>query len=189
MPQRRRLRSHLPGAAARRGWGTLPGRLGVLIVAGGASLGMLVCLLAGSDPGSVLGVPVVVATAAAVFAVEPAAVYVIIPVPALAYTAAALITGVVHDRADVASAMGAAVGGAQWIATGFLAMTAATVLAAAVTVARWPRGRAPGKDGPAGTGRGGHSRQRQLPGERRPSHRHRATGNPPGSDPGCSFAG
>jgi hypothetical protein len=128
----------LPGRAPRL-WGSRPGRLGVFLVIGCAALGSLVTMVARTEPGSALGVLVVAGTAAAALAVRPRAVYVIIPVPALAYVVAASIAGLVHDRAGDTSLTGLAVHVAQWIASGFLAMSVATLLAIAATAMRWPR--------------------------------------------------
>jgi hypothetical protein len=132
-------------------------------VIGSAAVGALVTAAAGSGPGLVLGLFVVAGTVAAALAVQPGAVYRIIPVPALSYLVAALLAGMVHDRANGTSSTALAVGAAQWIASGFLAMTAATILAIVITAARWP-GRSPGPRDPgdrppaAGAGR---SRRRQ----------------------------
>ena len=118
-------------------WGSLSGRSGVCIAAGGAALGALITVLAGTGPGPVLGVSLVTATLAAALAIQPRAVYRIIPVPALAYAATATVAGVIGDRVASASHTALAVGAAQWIASGFLPMTAATLLAIAVTAIRW----------------------------------------------------
>src|SRR5882757_779519 len=83
-------------------WGSLTGRSGVGIAAGGAALGALITVLAGTGPGPVLGVSLVAATLAAALAIQPRAVYRIIPVPPLAYGATATVAGVIGDR--VASA-------------------------------------------------------------------------------------
>lgn len=118
-------------------WGSLSGRSGVCIAAGGAALGALITVLAGTGPGPVLGVSLVTATLAAALAIQPRAVYRIIPVPALAYAATATVAGVIGDRVASASHTALAVGAAQWIASGFLPMTTATLLAIAVTAIRW----------------------------------------------------
>jgi hypothetical protein len=118
-------------------WGSLTGRGGVCIVLGGAALGALITALAGTGPGPVLGVSLVAATLAAALAIQPRAVYRIIPVPALAYAATATVAWVIGDRAASASYTALAVSAAQWIASGFLPMTAATLLAIAVTAIRW----------------------------------------------------
>ena len=120
-------------------WGSRPGRLGVVVVIGCAALGTLVTVVAGTDPGPVLGAAVVAGTAAAAVAVRPRSVYLIIPVPALAYVAGATVAGLIHDRADDTSLTGLAVHAAQWIASGFVAMSIATLLAIAATAVRRPR--------------------------------------------------
>ena len=118
-------------------WGSLTGRSGVCIVLVGAALGALITVLADTGPGPVLGVSLVAATLAAALAIQPRAVYRIIPVPALAYAATATVAGVIGDRVASASHTALAVGAAQWIASGFLPMTTATLLAIAVTAIRW----------------------------------------------------
>ncbi len=168
-PARRRP----PPTPAPRRWGALPGRLGVFLVTGSAALGMLVTVGTRTEPGTLLGVCLVAGKAAAALGVRPRAVYQIIPVPALAYVGAATIAGLIHDRAADTSLTALAVSATQWIASGFLAMTAATVLAIAATVARRP-GRARGPHGPHGpqyppsAARAGRSR-RALADQSRPA--------------------
>ncbi len=118
-------------------WGSLTGRGGVCIVVGGAALGALITVLAGTGPGPVLGVSLVAATLAAALAIQPGAVYRIIPVPALAYLVMVTVAGLAGDRAAGTSHTALAVSAAQWIASGFLPMTVATLLAIAVTAIRW----------------------------------------------------
>ena len=118
-------------------WGSLTARGGVCIVLGGAALGALITVLAGTGPGPVLGVSLVAATLAAALAIQPRAVYRIIPVPALAYLSAATVAGLIGDRMASTSHTALAVSAAQWTASGFFPMTVATVLAIAVTAIRW----------------------------------------------------
>jgi hypothetical protein len=147
-----------------RRWGSLPGRTGILIVIGGAALGGLVTAATGSTPGLALDVFVVGGTAAAVLTVRPRSVYLIIPAPALSYLVAATAAGLadINGQAAGASLTTLAVGAAQWMASGFLAMTAATLLAIATAAARWPL-RRPGPRGPGyppPNARAGHPRHR-----------------------------
>lgn len=127
------------------------------IVIACAAVGALVTVLTGSQPGLAIGVLVVAGTVCAALAVRPRAAYLIIPVPALSYVVAATIAGLINDRATDASLAGLAVGAAQWIANGFLAMIAATVAAATITGARSVRSRRrannAGHPPPAGSGR------------------------------------
>ena len=128
-----------------RQWGSLSAVAGVCILIGCAAAGALVTVLTGTDPGYLLGLFVVGGTAAAAIAVRARAVYLMIPVPALAYAVAAPIAGLieVYDRAAATSLTALAASAAQWIASGFIPMTGATVLAVAMTAARRP-GRKPG---------------------------------------------
>jgi hypothetical protein len=122
-------------------WGTLSGGLGVCIVIGAALLGALGTVITDRDPGSLLGLFVVVGTIAAGFAVHDRAAYLIIPVPALAYVAAAIMAGAIHDRAIDTSRTQLLVSAGQWIASGFLAISAATILAVLIAATRWIQSR------------------------------------------------
>jgi hypothetical protein len=126
-------------------WGTRPGRLGVFTVILGALLGAVITVVAGRDPGLLLGVFLVVATVIAAFVVRPRAAYLVIPVPALAYVAAAIVAGLIHDRASDTTHTLLAVNAVQWIASGFFAMIAATAVAMLVATTRWLLARRAGK--------------------------------------------
>jgi hypothetical protein len=126
-----------PDASPR--WGTFPGRLGVCVVIGSAALGALVTALTGQQPGPVLGVFLVVGTVVAALAVRPRTGYLILPVPALSYLVAATIAGLIYDRSGDGSKAALAINASQWIAGGFLAMAAATLLALIITAVRWRR--------------------------------------------------
>ncbi len=126
-----------PVPARQRLWGTRPGRLGVFTVIAGAFAGFLITALAGREPGFILGLLVVLATAVAVFAVRPKAVYLVIPAPALAYVVAAVLAGYLHDRATDTSHTALAISAVQWVASGFVAMIVATALAVVVAIGRW----------------------------------------------------
>jgi len=106
-------------------------------VISGTAVGGAATVLAHREPGTMLGVFLIAATVAATLAVHPRAVRVIIPVPALAYLGAAVVAGLIHDRATDTSHTALTISAVQWVASGFLAMTAATVLAIAITAARW----------------------------------------------------
>jgi uncharacterized protein DUF6542 len=118
-------------------WGSLPGGLGVCIVISGTALGAIATIASGSEPGFLLGLFVVLGTVTAALAVRPCAGWMILPVPALSYLVAALGSGIVYELNSRLSMMSLAIAAAQWIASGFFAMTSATVLAAALTWARW----------------------------------------------------
>ena len=119
--------------------------MGIGFVIGGTATGLLVTLLAGLGPGTVLGIFLLAGTVAGTLAVRPRAAYLLIPVPPLAYLVAATLAGLVHDRAADSSHTALAISAARWMASGFLAMTAATLLAIVVAAVRWAAGqRRPG---------------------------------------------
>jgi hypothetical protein len=118
-------------------WGTLQGGLGVCIIVSSAAVGTIATMVVRSMPGLLLGIFVIAGTVVAALAVRPSAGRTIVPVPALAYLMAALVSGVVYDHSAASSKAALAIGAAQWIADGFLAMVLATALAVTITVARW----------------------------------------------------
>jgi hypothetical protein len=108
----------------------------VLTVIAAALLGALVTILSRAEPGAALGICMLAGTAVGATAVRARSAYLIIPVPAPAYLAAATIAGLIHDRAVDTSHTAIALSAVQWAASGFLAMTAATILAAVIAVTR-----------------------------------------------------
>ncbi len=120
-----------------RRWGSRPGRLGVFTIIAAALLGAAVTTISGRDPGLTLGVFVVLGTVVAALIVRLRSVYMIFPVPALSYVAAAVLAGLIHDRATDTSNTGLALNAVQWIAAGFVAMMTATILAIAIPAGRW----------------------------------------------------
>jgi hypothetical protein len=117
--------------------GSLRGGLAICVILGSAAIGAIATVVTKAEPGSALGLFVLVGTVAAALAVEPRAGRVLFPVPALAYVAAALGAGVADDRTADSSKTALAVGATQWIASGFLVMVLATVLAVVLTAVRW----------------------------------------------------
>ena len=136
-PRRGPQRSPARGSGGLRLGGSLSGGLGVAIVAASTALGASATMLTGKEPGSILGVFVIIGTLAAAVAVRPQAGRVILPVPALSYLVAAMVTGVIYDHSADASKTALAINAAQWIANGFFAMLLATVLAVVLVTVRW----------------------------------------------------
>ena len=128
-----------PPAGRAPRWGALPSRRGIVLVISGAAIGTVITVLAGGAPGFVLGFFLVIATLAASIAVEPRAIYRIIPAPALAYLAGAVSAGLIHDGAADASRTALAISAAQWAASGFVAMTIGTILVILIGAVRWLR--------------------------------------------------
>ena len=118
-------------------WGQYPAWAGVVMLLAAAVLGTVFTVVSDRDPGMPLGLFVVGGTVAAGTSTRARSAYAIIPVPALAYAAGAVIAGLVYDRAVDTSRTALTLSAAQWIATGFIAMTAATILAALLALARY----------------------------------------------------
>ena len=128
--------------------GSLTGRVGIFLIIGAAGIGALAAVAAGSQPGILPSVFLVAGTLAAAMTVQAHAVYLLIPVPALAGLAAVTAAGLAGGHPAGTSHTALAVSAAQWAASGFIAMTAATVLAIAATAARWPGNRQDGRHRP-----------------------------------------
>ena len=118
-------------------WGSPPGSLGIAVVITAALTGAIVSLLSRTDPGVALGAFVIAGTLAGATIVRATRAYLLIPVPAPAYVVAAVVAGLVHDRAADTSRTAVALNGVRWLAAGFVAMAVATVLAAVVAAIRW----------------------------------------------------
>jgi hypothetical protein len=117
--------------------GSRDGKFGVFVVIGSCALGAVGTVVTGREPGLLLGAFLIAGTLAGVSVVRPLASYLIIPVPAPAYLAAALAAGVLHGGLATMSHTGLAVSALQWTAGGFVPMALATVLAIIVAAARW----------------------------------------------------
>jgi hypothetical protein len=153
-------------------------------------------VIAGSEPGWLLGLFVIIATAVGTSAVRRTVAYLTIPVPALAYFVVAVIAGLIHDRGVDTSRAILFVNAVQWSAGGFLWMFLATVIAIAIAVGRWLmsgragyRGRgawlarlsgawAPPEATRHGTGSGAPGAPAARPGTARPGTSRSATARP-----------
>jgi hypothetical protein len=138
-------------------FGSLQGGLGVCLIVASTAIGAIATMATGRAPGLILGVSVVIGTVVAALAVRPRAGRLIFPVPVLAYLVAALVSGVIYNRSDDSSKAAVAIGAAQWVANGFVAMafaTAAAIVLIAIRWCFWRRGRKGAGSGPArGPGR------------------------------------
>jgi hypothetical protein len=118
-------------------FGSLQGGLGVCLIVACTAIGAVATMATGRPPGPVLGVFVVIGTVVAALAVRPRAGRLIFPVPVLAYLVGALVSGIIYNRSDDSSKTAVAIGAAQWIANGFVAMAFATVAAIVLIAVRW----------------------------------------------------
>ncbi len=134
-----------------RRWGGLSGWYGTLIVFAAAVIGTMATVAMHRNPGYLLGAFIVAGTLVAALAVRSGAVYLLIPVPAPAYLAGAVVAGLLYEHYAGPSQSGLKISAAEWIAGGFVAMAAATAVAVVVTIIRWLMARraAPGEPVPA----------------------------------------
>ena len=138
-----------PGPSRR--WGGLSGWYGTLIVFTAAVIGTVATVTVHRNPGHLLGAFIVAGTLVAALAVRSGAVYLLIPVPAPAYLAGAVVAGLLYEHYAGPSQSGLKISAAEWIAGGFVAMAAATAVAVVVTIIRWLMARraVPGEPVPA----------------------------------------
>jgi hypothetical protein len=144
-------------------FGSLQGGLGVCLIVASTAIGAIATMATGRAPGFMLGVFVVIGTVVAALAVRPRAGRLFFPVPVLAYLVAALIAGIIYNRSDDASKTAVAIGAAQWIANGFVAMAFATAAAVVLIAVRWFFWRRGRKGGPARPGPVGGPGRRPQP--------------------------
>jgi hypothetical protein len=108
-----------------------------LIIVASTAIGAIATMVTGNAPGFLLGVFVIIGTVAAALAVRPRAGRTILPAPVLCYLVAALVSGVIYNHSSDSSQTALAIGAAQWVANGFVAMAIATVLAIVLISLRW----------------------------------------------------
>jgi len=118
------------------GFGNFSGLVGIGIVAVSALFGAVITIGLQRDPGTALGVLVIIGTLIAGLAVRARSARLLIPAPTLCYLVAAAIAGAVNDRSSDTSHFAYLVHSASWIAGGFLAMTIATLIAVVITFLR-----------------------------------------------------
>ena len=109
----------------------------VLVLAGATLIGIVLTVMAGTEPGNLLGGFIIAGLLVAVLGVRRGAVYLFFPVPALAFFVAAVAAGFVHDRKMVSSTAGLAAAFPQWVAGIFWPAVVATVLVLLAGGSRW----------------------------------------------------
>ena len=159
-----------PGSLTR--WlGRLPTWTAILVLAAFALLGVIFTLLAGQEPGTLLGVFVIMGSIAAALGIRRGKVYLLFPAPALAFFVAAIVTGKVHDAKLGSSTAGLGAGFTQWVAGIFFPAVIATILVLLIGGGRWVLGRQliTGQSPLSGGGRPAQGRARPAPSADRPA--------------------
>lgn len=114
----------------------LTGTGGIAVLVGITAAGALIDGLTRGGPGLVLDVSLVAGAVLAAMWTASRLMWLVIPMPPLVFAVMAVAAGVVADRQATRSMSGFATAAATWIARGFVAMTAATLLAVMVIVVR-----------------------------------------------------
>ncbi|MEV0398449.1 DUF6542 domain-containing protein [Actinoallomurus sp. NPDC050550] len=110
------------------------GGIGVLVAV--AAIGALVDGLARGGPGLILDVSVVVGAVLAGMLISSRRVWLVIPMPPLVFAVMAVAAGVIADHGAAGSASRLAGAAAAWVAKGFVAMVAATLLVIVIVIVR-----------------------------------------------------
>jgi hypothetical protein len=113
----------------------------MLVLFAGAVAGIVVNLIAGQEPGNLLGFFVIVGAIAAVLSIQRGQAYLLFPVPALALFAGAVVVGKVHDAKLGSSAAGLGAGFTQWVGGIFFPAVVATIVVVLLGGLRWVLGR------------------------------------------------
>lgn len=141
VPERTRGRVPVPerprsGPPAFRWVGRVPAGLALLIFLIVAVIGAIGTVTAHRDPGSLLGISIIVGACAAALCIRRRSVYLLIPLPALTYLVLSVLAGYFHDRSLGMSKTALAGDFTQWLAGGFTDMVVATVLVLLIFGAR-----------------------------------------------------
>ena len=123
--------------AGLRWLGTLSTRVAIYILFTAALLGVLGTLLTGSEPGKLLSYLLIIGSVLAAVGIRRRSLYLLIPLPALAFFVCAVITGAVKDSGIDTSKTELGLTFLQWIASVFFAMCAATILVLLIGAGRW----------------------------------------------------
>jgi hypothetical protein len=150
--------------------GRMPTWTASLLLVVGTALGVIVTLVAGQEPGGLLGFFIIVGTIAAALCVRRGKVYLLFPAPALAFFVAAVVTGKVHDAKLGSSTAGLGAGFTQWVAGIFFPAVVATIIVLLIGGGRWLLGRQLiSGQSPLSAGRPGPGGPRPAPRDRRPA--------------------
>jgi hypothetical protein len=147
--------------------GRMSTRTAMLVLFAFTLLGIIFTLIAGQEPGGLLGFFIIVGTIAAALGIRRGKVYLLFPAPALAFFVAAIVTGKVHDAKLGSSTAGLGAGFTQWVAGIFFPVVVATIIVLLVGGGRWLLGRQ------LITGQSALSAGRPAPGKARPAPRDR----------------
>ena len=121
--------------------GRMSTRTAMLVLAAGALLGIIFTVLAGQEPGNLLGFFIIVGSLAAVLGIQRGKVHLLFPAPALAFFVTAVLAGKVHDAKLGSSTAATGVGFTQWIAGIFFPAVVATIFVLLIGGGRWLLGR------------------------------------------------
>jgi uncharacterized protein DUF6542 len=147
--------------------GRMSTRTAVLVLFAFTMVGIIFTLIAGQEPGGLLGFFIIVGTIAAALGIRRGKVYLLFPAPALALFVAAIVTGKVHDAKLGSSTAGLGAGFTQWVAGMFFPAVVATIIVLLLGGGRWLLGRQ------LITGQSALSAGRPAPGNARPAPRDR----------------
>lgn len=120
-----------------RWMGALRTRSALYILLGAAVVGVVGTLMAGTEPGNMLGLLIIIGSVLAALGIRRRAIYLLIPLPALALFCSAVLTGYVHDNSIETTKAELGATFLQWIANVFVAMCAATILVLVIGAGRW----------------------------------------------------
>ncbi|MGH3212705.1 MAG: DUF6542 domain-containing protein [Trebonia sp.] len=147
----------------------MPTWTATLLLVAGTVLGIVVTLVAGQEPGGLLGFFIIVGAIAAALCIRRGKVYLLFPAPALAFFVAAIVTGKVHDAKLGSSTAGLGAGFTQWVAGIFFPAVVGTIIVVLIGGGRWLLGRQLiSGQSPLTAGRPAPGRPRPAPRDRRP---------------------
>jgi len=150
--------------------GRMPTWTASLLLIAGTAVGVIVTLVAGQEPGGLLGFFIIVGTIAAALCIRRGKVYLLFPATALAFFVAAVVTGKVHDAKLGSSTAGLGAGFTQWVAGIFFPAVVATIIVLLIGGGRWLLGRQLiSGQSPLSAGRPVPGGPRPAPRDRRPA--------------------
>jgi hypothetical protein len=117
--------------------GALPILGAIYILLGATAIGVIGTLVTKSEPGSLLSYLIIIGSIVAALGIRRRSLYLLIPLPALLFFLAAVLTGAVKDRAIDTTKTELGLSFLQWIAAVFFSMCAATIVVLVIGAGRW----------------------------------------------------
>jgi hypothetical protein len=117
--------------------GALSVKASLVVMTVATVAGVLLTVIAGHEPGVLLGTCLIAGSVVAALGIRRSAIYLLFPMPVLAFFVGAVLSGLVHDSQLTSSTAGLGASFLQWVAGIFFPAMIATILVLLIGGGRW----------------------------------------------------